>query len=74
MLTIFFLSLKGLTSEVDWIRNGIVLACSVAHWRSFSTIIRSLFKWYTELKTKKMKSKNGRVEVSRIFRFKTIKI
>lgn len=60
---------NGLLSEVDWVRNGIILACSLAHWRSWPLILTNLQKWYEDLSaSRNAKKKKVRTEIARILR------
>ncbi|KAL6073556.1 GH25 family lysozyme M1 (1,4-beta-N-acetylmuramidase) [Balamuthia mandrillaris] len=55
-------------SEVEWVPEGIVLACGSIHWTCTSTLVGSLFQWYTDGKHSKKKNNKAWTVMARILR------
>lgn len=44
--------LNGLLSDVEWVRDLIVIACGGTHWHGFDVVINGLNNWYSNQKKK----------------------
>mmetsp|Transcript_34161 Transcript_34161/g.85733 ORF Transcript_34161/g.85733 Transcript_34161/m.85733 type:complete len:2326 (-) Transcript_34161:173-7150(-) len=56
-------------SDIEWVREGVIVSCGGSHWRGFATVLTSLHSWYSALD--KRKKPKARVNVSCVLRHVT---